>query len=246
MAKNISLNNGRFWKSQKDAESHFRTIRDRYPLNTPIDDSADHKDLVALLERYDSAHPEQESKIGCGIDYFEVRTNYASGGVTKGFWVVRNDNSATDFSFIWAVKGMPKPQAQEFNDACRAIVNPDIKAAKRRFFASYKDADGRVPCEVSGRLITSDEAHVDHAYPTFGALVISFRAANGWHHEIPNGLLSRPTDNQLTTAFANERTAETFRRFHHAAASLRVVAKEINLAAAAEQRKPKIQRPVQL
>ena len=93
MAKSVTLSNGRRWTSQKAAEEHFRSIRDRHPLRTPIDDAQDHDDLVALLVRYDAAHGEEESKIGCGVDYFEVRMNYGTGGATKGFWVVRANGS---------------------------------------------------------------------------------------------------------------------------------------------------------
>ena len=73
MAKSVQLSNGREWKTQKGAEEHFRAIRDRHPLRTPIDDAQDHDDLLALLVRYDAAHSEEESKIGCGVDYFDVR-----------------------------------------------------------------------------------------------------------------------------------------------------------------------------
>lgn len=246
MVKPVVLSNGRSWKTQTAAKDHFRAIRDRYPLNTPIDNYADHADLAALLERHDNAHPDEESKIGCGIDYFEVRNNYGAGGTTQGFWVVRTDGSATDFSFPWAIRGIPKPQAQEFLDACRSAVLSDIRAAKRRFFDMHADAEGRVPCDVSGIMISGDEAHVDHAHPTFVTLVITFRAAQGWHQQIPAGLLSVPTDKQFNTTFADEAVLQRFRDYHKAAASLRVISKEINLAAAAGQRRPKIQRPVTL
>ena len=246
MPKTLTLNNGKSWKRHKDATDHFRAIRDRYPLNSPIDNAADHLDLVALLERFDSAHTEKESKIGCGIDYFEVRTNYGSGGATQGFWVIRTDGTESDFSFIWAVKGTPKPIAQEFADACRNAVLSDIRAAKRLFFDTHGDHEGRVPCDITGRLITKDEAHVDHAHPTFGTLVITFRASQGWHKQIPSDILTVPADQQFTTSFANDDANQKFRDYHKAAASLRIISKEVNLAAAAGQRRPKINRPVPL
>lgn len=246
MAKSVTLSNGRRWTSQKAAEEHFRSIRDRHPLRTPIDDAQDHDDLVALLVRYDAAHGEEESKIGCGVDYFEVRMNYGTGGATKGFWVVRANGSETDFSFIWAVKGTPKPEHQEFADACRAAVMDDLHAAKRRFFSEHGDADCRVPCEISGRKVTIDEAHTDHAYPTFGALVVSFMASRLWHRAIPAGVLSRSQDGQTTTTFLDPEIAQAFRAFHNAAATLRVIAKGENLRRAAGQRAPKIARPLRL
>ena len=246
MAHGVSLSNGRNWSSQKSATEHFRQIRDRYADRVPIDVEQDHADLLSLLERNDAAHGEKDSKIGVGVDFFEVRTNYGSGGPTRGFWVHRVDGTATDFSFPWAIRGIPKPQSQEFTDACRASVNQELKAAKRRFFDRYADAAGLVPCELSGALLSFETAHVDHAYPSFGALVITFRAARGWHAAIPADTLTMPSDNQLTTTFVDPIVADTFKAFHRRAATLRIIAPGANLARAAGQRHPKIARPVLL
>jgi hypothetical protein len=246
MPKSVALTNGRSWNSQKAAEDHFRSIRDRHSLLTPIDNEQDHDDLMALLVRYDAAHDDDDCKIGCGVDHFEVRMNHGTGGATRGFWVVRIDGTDTDFSFIWAVRGIPKPEHQEFSDACRAAVVEDLQAAKRRFFAEYGDAEGKVACEITGSMVTIDDAHTDHAYPTFGALVVSFKAARSWHRAIPPGVLSRPQDNQTTTTFPDAEIEAAFRDFHHAAATLRVIAKGQNLRQAAGQRAPKIRRPLSL
>jgi hypothetical protein len=245
--KPVTLSNGKAWETQGAAEQHFRDLRDRYPLNTPIDDVADHDDLSALLERYDLAILDGASKIGCGIDHFEVRMNYMPNrGSTKGFWVVRTDGSETDFSFISAVKGEPKAQAQEFADACRAAVAADLVKAKKTFFEEYGGATGVVPCEMTDAPITQAEAHLDHAFPTFGQLVVTFRAARGWHAEIPQGVLTRAQDGQTTTTFTDPEVAKAFMDFHHAAATLRIVAKGKNLSMAAGARRPKIKRPVRL
>lgn len=246
MAKGVSLSNGRSWPSQKAATEYFRQIRDRYADRVPIDADQDHSDLLSLLERYDAAHHDDESKIGPGVDFFEVRTNYGSGGPTRGFWVHRLNGTATDFSFPWAVRGEPKPEAQLFSDACRAAVDHEMKAAKRRFFDTYADDAGRVVCELSGERISFETAHLDHAFPSFGALVITFRAARGWHSAVPVGVLTKPSDAQLTTTFLDPEVAEAFRVFHRGAATLRVISSFANLARAAGQRRPKISRPVTL
>lgn len=246
MAKGVSLSNGRTWPTQKGATEHFRHIRDRYADKVPINDAQDHEDLLALLERYDAAHGEEDSKIGVGVDFFEVRTNYGSGGPTRGFWLHRSDGSTTDFSFLWAIRGIPKPQYQEFAEACRAAVDQELKAAKRRFFDTHANADGLVPCELTDTLLSFETAHLDHAHPSFGALVITFRAARGWHAAIPAGTLTRPSDNQLITTFVDPAVADAFKAFHRRAAMLRVIAPGANLARAAGQRRPKITRPVLL
>lgn len=246
MAKSIDLPNGRSWKTQRAALEHFRTMLGRYGDNAMIEDREDHDDLVALLERYDSVVTDSPSKIGSGVDGFMRRRNVGEGYSTPGFWVRRVDGSETDFSYIWAVKGEPKSNAQEFYDACREAVGGDLAAAKRRHFREHGDAEGRVPCELTGNLITIDEAHLDHAYPTFGHLAVTFRAARGWQHGVPEGVLSMPADGQITTTFVDRAVADAFRAFHHGAALLRIVARHRNLAMAASQRRPKVRTPVVL
>ena len=93
MGKSVTLSNGRQWATQKAAEDHFRSIRDRHAHGVVIEGATDHDDLMALLERYDDAHTDQDSKIGGGISYFEVRTNTENGGATRGFWVTRLDGT---------------------------------------------------------------------------------------------------------------------------------------------------------
>ncbi len=246
MAKSVSLTNGKEWRTQKAAIEHFRALLHRYGNGAIIDAPEDHDDLAALLVRYDSAVADRVSKIGCGIDHFERRLNAAEGRTTPGFWVIRTDGSATDFSFYTGIEGQPKPEAREFSDACREAVAVPLKRAKRDHFIKFGDANGRVPCDISDILITHDEAHLDHAYPTFGQLVVTFRAARGWHLVIPAGTLTKAMDQQTITSFTNPGDAEAFREFHKRAAKLRVIAGSRNLSMSAGQRVPKIKRPVNL
>ena len=246
MAKTINLPNGRSWKTQTAALAHFKDMLPRHSDNQIVEDRAEHDDLVALLERYDAVITNGPSKIGAGIGIFFRRLNVGEGYSTPGFWVRRTDGTDTDFSYIDAVKGQPKSNAQEFYDACRGAVAVDLLAAKKRHFETYGDSAGRVPCDLSDELITFAEAHLDHAYPTFGHLVVSFRAARGWQHGVPAGLLTPPADAQTTTCFLDASVAEAFRQFHRGAATLRIIARARNLAMSAGQRRPKIKRPVRL
>lgn len=246
MAKPINLPNGRSWKTQTAALAHFKAMLARYSDNQDVEDRSDHDDLVALLERYDAVITDSPAKIGSGIDHFFRRRNLGEGYSTPGFWVHRTDGTDTDFSYIDAVKGQPKSNAQEFYDACRGAVAADLLAAKKRHFETHADSAGRVPCDLSDELISFAEAHLDHAYPTFGQLVVSFRAARGWQHGVPVGVLTPPADAQTTTSFLDGSVADAFQQFHRGAATLRVVSRTRNLAMSAGQRRPKIKRPVQL
>lgn len=246
MAKSINLPNGRSWKTQTEALAHFKQMLARHSDNQIVESRSDHDDLVALLERYDAVITDSPAKIGSGIEYFFRRRNVGEGYSTPGFWVHRTDGTDTDFSYISAVKGDPKSNAQEFYDACRGAIAGDLVSAKKRHFETYGGGAGRVPCDLSGELISFAEAHLDHAYPTFGQLVVSFRAARGWQHGVPAGVLTPPADAQTTTSFLDASAAEAFRQFHRGAATLRVVSGARNLAMSAGQRRPKIRRPVRL
>jgi hypothetical protein len=246
MAKIIELPNGRRWETQSAALTHFKAMLGRYADNEAVEDYADHDDLVALLERYDGVVTDQPTKIGAGVESFFRRRNAGVGYSTPGFWVCRSDGSETDFSYIWAVKGQPKSQAEELYDACRVSVAADLVAAKKQHFKEHGDTEGRVPCEITGKLVTIERAHLDHAYPSFGHLVVTFRAARGWQHAVPEGILTKPADGQTFTTFVDPVMAQLFRDFHHRAATMRITESKANLAMAAGQRRPKVRHPVLL
>lgn len=219
-----------------------------YSNEEVVEDRAHHEDLIALVERFDEAHATQgqETKAGQGIDCFFRRLNTGEGWSTPSFWIRRTDGSETDFSYIWAVRGEVRNAGLDFVDACRTAVQSDILAAKRAFFEEHGDESRTVECEVSGRRITFDQAHVDHAWPTFGQLVVTFRAARGWARGVPEGVVSAPADAQTRANFVDAEVAESFRSMHHGSAQLRIVDKTVNLSAASKARRPTIRRPVRL
>jgi len=151
MAKPINLPNGRSWKTQTAALAHFKDMLARYSDNQAVEDRSDHDDLVALLERYDAASPTVQQKSDPASITCLRRRNVGEGYSTPGFWVHRTDGTDTDFSYIDAVKGQPKSNAQEFYDACRGSVAADLLAAKKRHFETHADGAGRshVICQTN-------------------------------------------------------------------------------------------------
>jgi hypothetical protein len=243
-SKPVILINGKSWQTQSAARDHFKDMLARYEDEDIVEDWADHEDLAALIARYDSSIIDGPSKAGSGIEHFLKRRNVGDGYSTPSFWIRRTDGTETDFSYITAIKGEPKSDAQSFHDACREAVAADIAIAKRRYFEQEGDDQGKAPCDESGEAITIDEAHMDHSWPTFSQLVMKFRAERSWTHELPSGVLSEPSDNQTTTTFAEARTADAFRAFHHREATGRVVKKGVNLARGGSQRRPDVKRPI--
>lgn len=247
MAKPVVIGS-RSFRTQTSAQEHFKALLHRYQDGQRITDQEDHADLVALIERYDGVlETVGEPTKGNGqIAYFERRLNTGIGWSTPGFWIARLDGTETDFSYIDAVKGKPKGRSQDFYSACRQAVALDLIQAKKQAFSDYGDAQGRVECELSGKLIAIDEAHLDHAWPYFSHLVSGFRAARGWSKDIPDGVVSAPADRQTTAIFLDNEVAEAFRTFHHDQAMLRIVSSEANLQKAYSARRPKVARPVRL
>ena len=245
MAKPVEIG-PRSFRTQKSALDHYKALLHRYQDGDRISEPVDHADLVALIERYDPILDEVgEPAKGCGqIDHFERRLNTGTGWSNSGFWVVRQDGSATDFSYIWAVKGLPGDRSKDFYGACREAVALDLVLAKKQAFARYGDGQGRVECELTGKMVTIDEAHLDHAWPYFSHMVSGFRAARGWSRDIPDGIVSTPADGQTTATFVDNAVTEAFRAFHHYQAILRILSREANLQTASSARRPKVARPV--
>lgn len=247
MAKPVEIGT-RSFRTQKSALDHYKALLHRYQDGQRITDQSDHTDLVALIERYDPAlDAVGEPTKGDGqIAYFERRLNTGVGWSSSGFWIVRQDETATDFSYIDAVKGQPKGRSQDFYGACRQAVALDLVLAKKQAFAQYRDDQGRVECELTGVMVTIDDAHLDHAWPNFSHLVSGFRAARGWSREIPDGVVSEPADGQMTPTFLDNTVADAFRAYHHDQAILRILSATANLQTASQARRPRVARPVRV
>ena len=241
MKVNITLSTGRIFNSKKEALKHFKDMLHRYSDGDRIQ-SPDNQDLSGLLNRYDSFIDRGCSKIGAGISHFSRKRNVFNGFSSPSFWVHRVDGSSTDFSYITAINGKEQTVEHDFTRACRAAVNDDLIAAKRLFFSKNKD----VHCELTGVPIHFKNAHLDHAWPTFAQIVDGFKAARGWSKEIPEDVLTKPTDAQTQDSFSSALVAEDFRKYHHTVAVLRFVKDKVNLSMASGQRKPVIKNPVML
>ncbi len=243
MAKPLEIG-GRSFRTQESAQVHYKFLRDRYQDGDRISAPEDHVDLVALIDRYDQILDQVgEPAKGCGqIGHFERRLNTGTGWSTPGFWVVRQDGSATDFSYIRAVKGLPGDRSKDFNDACREAVALDLVLAKKRAFAEYGDAHGLVACELTGVMVSIGDAHLDHAWPCFSHLVSGFRAARGWSGVIPDGVVSAPADGQTRPKFVDQAVVDAFRSYHNSQVILRILSKTANLQTASQARRPNVAR----
>ncbi|MCC5968215.1 MAG: DCL family protein [Natronohydrobacter sp.] len=226
MAKPVELTNGQVFNSKKAAQQHFREMLARYSDEDQISDLQDHSDLSALLERFDLLVSDGPSKIGAGIKRFERRMNKGDGWSSPGFWVIRVDDTPTDFSYVQAIAGRPKSDAEEFSVACHNAVSRDLLAMKQRQFDHFAGPDGLIACDITGNLVGYTEAQLSHAHPPFGVIVKEFRDVKGWGKIVPPGTLTASADAQISTHFADKAIAQEFLDFHHDRAVLRIIGKD--------------------
>lgn len=221
--------------SKSEALAHFKEMLGRYHNNQEIGaDDSEH--LHALLAR----HPEAVDKIGCGVRRFHKRIT--SKG-TSCFWLERENGDVTDFSYISCVNVKGNSLYQEFAEACRETVQPELDQAKKRHFEQYGNQQGRAPCDITGQMIAPYESHLDHKKPmTFQVIVRTFVKAH--RIEIKPDMLSIPADAQFATTFVDLELARRFREYHHEVADLRIIRADANLRLGGSERITRAKRPV--
>ena len=246
MAKPVKIGN-RFFGSFREADKHFKSILDRVDFNQPIFDPTDHKDLSALLLRYNDVLVSHgvASKLPDRICYFKKCWNRSVGWTTPGFSVVCINAFETDFSYLKAVRTKVDPPDVNFYKACRQAVSEDLLKAKKNAFERHSNSDGEVKCEVSGQWSSFKGTHLDHAGPFFfNVLVSMFRETKGWVNQFPEDLLTQPGPGDYVVKFVDTHLRDSFRSLHKRHAVLRLVSAKENLARASFARRPAIQRPV--
>jgi hypothetical protein len=198
---------------------HFGRILHRYPIGSEIPEP-DATDLRWLIER----HPETAQKIGAGVARFTVQENPPYN--TRGFWIERVDGTRIDFSYLACVNGRP-PALGEVAAAMRDEVADDIWRAKRTYFDEHA-VDGKVPCAETGKPISIEEAHADHAEPyRFNTLATTFLAARGI---VPDAGLIETSPDDMRQRFKDRRLARDWIAYHHKLACIRIVDARVNMA----------------
>jgi hypothetical protein len=100
----IKLKSGRSWPKKGDALAYFKDMLGRYNVGDRVHDAADHADLAALLDVYDSVLAEGDPTKACkGVSHFEKQWNSDHPGHTACSFVVRSDGTSIDFSTIRAL-----------------------------------------------------------------------------------------------------------------------------------------------
>lgn len=201
----------RTYRTKESAKAAIYEVRDRVKARggTSPDDDEFLRNLVAL-------HPDAESKVGCGVDHFEVRRNVNN----DGFWIVRTDESETDFSFIKCLYGAS--QEAKVQSAMRYAVLDQKLAARDLAFAG---AD-ILTCPVTGEPIRVGDCHMDHESPTFVEIADAFAEQVGGYASIETISI----DGDIGRRFVDFALSSRWQAFHAERARLRAVSVRANLS----------------
>jgi hypothetical protein len=151
------------FRTQTEAENHFRNMLNRYSNGDIIVDD-DENLLFELLQR----HPDP-TKIGCGAAHFyrDKSPNHS----TACFYIRRTDGSSTDFAVGTCLKAKHTSLEQDFYNACSEAVCGYLLDEKARQFAA---GGGKLPCQKTGEMIEINDCVYRHTEPKFRTLVDGF------------------------------------------------------------------------
>lgn len=206
----------KIFASKTAADDACKAILHRYPIGDIVSDGADHAFLWDVL----MLHPRADEKVGVGIVRFEVRRNpkYPS---RRSFFLIRTDGSETDFGYGKCLDP-PSPE-REVDATLRHLVTDQIQDFLRRAFSAQQI----VHCAASGVVIAHpNDAHVDHAPPTFFELVARFIVDAGG----PSRFTLARADGQIGARLADDALAARWLEFHRQNAKLQVVTIKANLS----------------
>ena len=208
--------NGKPFKSQPAIKVHFQDILRQAVVDEdlPLERFLD---CIALFER----HPDFAEKRGCGIQSVRVVFNPVYGD--RCFWIYRTDGSHTDISYPTCISAKGRTPRQSFMSACRQAIADQVIAFKRAKFSLNQ----LVKCEISGRLVSEKDSHVDHFVP-FVNMVEVF--AKTRRIDIANTRYVDKGDGDIVTEFACERLRKQWQDYHRHNCVLQIVHKDENAA----------------
>jgi len=171
----------------------------------------------AVLNDLLSRHPNATKKRGCGVSTFIVDASPKSPK-DSCFYVVREDNSTTDFSKNKCLK--PNNARTECLRCLRTVVEDDIKDAKKRMF---DERQGFIECPHTGLKLGWEQCHADHEQPmTFEVICTTFVVGTMGltFEEFQRKHIVRE-DNSVTRV--TKGMSEQFAAYHHRVAKIRLI-----------------------
>lgn len=207
-----------WWKSelgintQKEVSDKIRSIVKSTSPNEPIN-KIDTDFLIKVLSHHHHFH----QKCGVGIKHLEIRTNPSWNGPTQGIWIIRNDDTEVDISWVTALKPEGKPSVKEdISNAARYEIYHQIH--------EFHDNGNCFICELCNNNMTRhDGLHVDHIEPFENIFSDFLQFKNINYSDI------QTEDIGVESQFRNRILAQEWFDFHKKNATLRLVHKKCNL-----------------
>jgi hypothetical protein len=211
---------GENFSTKRALEERIRQILYHYRDNQYLSPN-DYAFMLEVLEY----HPKYELKIGVGAKAMYVKQNPTYKN-TRCFWIVRQDGSETDFSFQECLK--ETPQRKRFLNACRAAVEADKQAFKRKFFDHL--GDETYYCPYTNEPLNFIGSHVDHRAPhTFEKIVEGFISENAIDVSRVK-INGSEEDNAFQDTFADKDLERLWVDYHRRHADLQIVSPKANLS----------------
>jgi hypothetical protein len=198
--------------TQKEVSDKIRNIVKSLGDNEPVDE-INTKFLIKVL----SHHHDFEKKCGVGIKHLEIRTNSSWNGPSKGIWIIRNDDTEEDISWVTALKPDGRPSIKEdISNAARYEISSQIH--------DYHDNGDCSICELcKNDMSRYNILHVDHI-KKFEDLFLDFLTIkNITYSDI------QIKDLGVKSEFKDRDLAKEWFDFHKQNATLRLVHKKCNL-----------------
>ena len=208
--------NGKAFSSQIALRRYFQEVLQSCDVGKELDGET-LSDCIALFSR----HPEFDQKQGSGIESVRVVLNPIFGD--RCFWIYRTDGSHTDISYLSCVTAKKPTARKAFMAACRNAIYDQIAAFKRLRFSQNLV----IKCEISGRLVSEQDAHVDHFIP-FVNLVERFISSR--RIDIQSVAIIDKGDGDIVTEFADGDLKKKWQEYHWHNATLQITHKEQNMA----------------
>ena len=219
MARKSKTIGERNFSSATEAKNYYRQILNSGEVSRLLNEF----EFAALMDLL-SLHPRSVDKIGSGVHAFTIELNEYK---KRAFILHRVDGSKEDFSYLKCIDGDHNPFT-EFSKACRRSVENRLRLWK------VNQMNGNVAkCAITGKIITIDQAHVDHKPPqTFSVIVKSFVVAR----DIDLSSVKYVRKNINGVELEDVNLASDFDQFHTRMAVLRIVCATENLKASSAAR----------
>lgn len=210
MNKPVDLG-GRSFRTKNDLQKEVRRVLDEAQIEVKLTENWEYFGLLLnLLKRHPSAH----TKIGCGVQAFQVSLNEYR---TRGFYLIRADGTKTDWSYRECITASSRWTL--IAKALRYAVNPQVVAFKEVAFGGLEV----IRCSLSRESLRWESCDVDHECPTFDQIARDFLVQAGLDEStFP---LGPSEDLKAGRTITNPDLVESWNRFHLKHAKLRVISR---------------------